>query len=236
VISTVRESGLESNINQRLTVLGILSETDDILEDIDTHLSLTGAAGRFDSQKQFEQFLAEGTLLNVNRLISGAIGIPQGVYAIFELTPEKVMLVPTTEVAVQETTFLPETPVFELPTQKLLGFWNQAERVLAEDEPPKGTSKYPRRVRIRNAVRGVGSTQEELADELGVDPSTISRWTVNDPDAGRIPNLQNALQLAQAVGSDVEDLFASISKRSKRSATSGSGGGRNPTYRKGAAD
>lgn len=62
--------------------------------------------------------------------------------------------------------------------------------------------------RIRGYREGRGLQQTELADKLGVDQATISRW-----ETGRSPmGIDEVIAVAEALGIDVAELW----KRTKR--------------------
>ncbi len=205
---------------------------------------------RFDSAEQFEQTLQEGLLLRVNTMVSNAIGLPCGEYMVFRLAPKSAVLVPTdlkTESA--ECTKKPQS--YEIHRQKLATCWNNLQRSIAEadddEESPKqsrtyshktavqqadSTSVHPRRPKVKAAMSSSGDTQEKMAERLGVDPSTVSRWTCNDEESGRIPSLAHAIELSDAAGVPIDSMFSDL-EPAERKATSGSGGGRNKTYRRG---
>jgi transcriptional regulator with XRE-family HTH domain len=214
-------------------------------------MRITASPRRFDDKNQFSQFLTEGVVLNINRLVSQSIGIPQGEYVLYNITAEKAMLVPTAEVTVQETDFTKSPKIFEIHTKKLLGCWNKIEGTITEDEnieqtnrPPKrfgrkeieqtAKSKYQSVPEVVSALEKAGKTQEEVADEIGVHPSTVSRYKrATSKKGGRIPSLGAALKLADATGGDIEAMFGNVEQPTKHRATSGSGGGHNPTFRQG---
>jgi ribosome-binding protein aMBF1 (putative translation factor) len=185
------------------------------------------------------------------------MGIPQGEYVIYKITPEKAMLVPVEQATVQET-FSDKPKTYEVYTQSLLGCWNKVDRILAEADkdttfqgsnpgPQQATgdkeriqhskSKYPRRTEVKSALEKHGGSQEDVADSLGVDPSTVSRWTADDDRGGRVPNLADAIGLEKALGTPVSAMFPDVqpSRTKHRKPTSGSGGGRNKTYQRGNA-
>jgi transcriptional regulator with XRE-family HTH domain len=80
-------------------------------------------------------------------------------------------------------------------------------------------------------------SNKEMADRMGVHPSTISRYTADDhageEPGGRIPNVAHAVKFANALGTDVESLFGDAPEPKTRRGTGGSGGGNNPTYSRG---
>jgi len=239
---------LEKKLNRALGP--IISNTK--FNDDNTQLALeemmriTSSPCRFDDKAQFSQYLTEGVVLNVNRLVSQGIGIPQGEYVLYSITNEKAMLVPTSDITVQETDFSKVPKAFEIHTSKLLGCWNKIEGTITEDDstPPrryghkeieqKAKSKYKNVPEVVSALERAGKTQEEVADEVGVHPSTISRYKhATNKKGGRVPSLSAALKLADATGSNIEAMFGNVEPPTKRRPTSGSGGGRNETYRQG---
>jgi DNA-binding XRE family transcriptional regulator len=253
---TMLSSTLDKKLNKALEPL--ISNTK--FDDDNTQLALeemmriTTSPRRFDNQIQFSQYLTEGIILNVNRLVSQSIGIPQGEYVLYNITPEKAMLVPTDEITVQETDFSKLPKTFEIHTSKLLGCWNKIEGTITEADtanvsgrPPRrfghkeieqtSQSKYKNVPEVVSALERAGKTQEEVADEIGVHPSTVSRYKhATSKKGGRVPSLGAALKLADATGGNIEAMFGNVEPPTKRKATSGSGGGRNPTYKSGNAD
>ena len=251
-------STLDKKLNKALEPL--MSNTK--FNDSNTQLALeemmriSTSPRRFDNKGQFSQYLAEGVVLNVNKLVSQSIGIPQGEYVLYNITAEKAMLVPTAEVTVQETDFSKSPKSFEIYTSRLLGCWNKIEGTITEAEegeegdssevgkPPrrfghkeieqKAKSKYKNVPEVVSALERAGKTQEQVADEIGVHPSTVSRYKhATSRKGGRVPSLGSALKLADATGGNIEAMFGNIEPPASRKPTSGSGGGRNKTYRQG---
>ena len=247
-------ASLDKKLNQALEPLLAHAK----FEDGSTRLALeemiriTTSPRRFDNKNQFAQYLTEGVVLNINRLVSQGLGIPQGEYVLYNITTEKAMLVPTTEVTVQETDFTKSPKTFEVYTNRLLGCWNKIEGTITEAEgdadetgkPPrrygrkeieqKSKSKYKNVPEVVSALERAGKTQEEVADEIGVHPSTVSRYKhATSRKGGRVPSLGAALKLADATGGNIEAMFGNIEPPAHRKPTSGSGGGRNVAYRQG---
>ncbi|MCK9558616.1 MAG: helix-turn-helix domain-containing protein [Candidatus Cloacimonetes bacterium] len=210
-------------------------------------MRIATSSRRFDDKRQFSQYLSEGVILNINRMVSQNIGIPQGEYVLYSITQKKAMLVPTAEVTVQETDFTKSPKMFEIYTNKLLGCWNKIEGTITEadeDAPPKryghkeieqtSRSKYKSTPEVVSALERAGKTQEQVADEIGVHPSTVSRYKhATSKKGGRVPSLGKALELADATGGNIEAMFGNIEAPVSRKKTSGSGGGRNKSYRQG---
>lgn len=99
---------------------------------------------------------------------------------------------------------------------------------------------HPLDTNVVNAIEASSKSQSEIADELGVDKSTVSRWTTDHSTGGRTPSLKNAGEFANLTGVPVTSIFTkeldmSPASNKKRSKTSGSGGGRNKAFRRGNA-
>ncbi len=207
--------------------------------------------GAFPTQASFRKHLTEGSVLNITTLASRYIGIPGGEYVVFNVNDSMTTLFPT---GVQnEDLAKPVTPT-EVHTSRLVGNWDKMRRSLVEfdmqsQEQPsdqaqgkkeriqKSHSKYPRNQQVKGAIEASGKSQEEIADAIGVDPSTVSRWTARSGEGARLPSLEKAIALSKGAGVDIEAMFGGISsttpRHSKQKKTSGSGGGRNATYSSG---
>lgn len=135
--NAMQSLGLTDKIDMALGAFDYGSATGDEVHCALTEMMRVAASDtRFNSPEEFADYLTEGILLNVNRLISRAINIPQGEYMVYSIGPKKAMLIPTTELSVQETDFTSSPRVFEIHTGHLLGCWDKAERLLAERAPP----------------------------------------------------------------------------------------------------
>jgi len=207
--SYMRENAMRSpTILDKLdTAFGAAQISESVGEDLLAEMiRVTSSPDRFDSPTDFARYLTEGILLNVNRLISRAINIPQGEYIVYSITPNKAMLVPTTDVSVQETDFSSMPRAFEVHTGQLLGCWNKAERILAERAAPippsqgggesnlkrkakrekiqdvskgeYGNMKYARDPNFRSEREAHDLSLDDIVQRLGgtVDKSTVSRW------------------------------------------------------------
>ncbi|MGC5054914.1 Scr1 family TA system antitoxin-like transcriptional regulator [Micromonospora sp. DT48] len=62
---------------------------------------------------------------------------------------------------------------------------------------------------LRVALRDTGHTIESLAERVGVDPKTVSRWLLED----RIPHARHRLTAADALRKNVSDIWPDISRR-----------------------
>lgn len=223
---------------------------------LDEMVRVTTSGLRFDSKIEFENYLTEGVLLNVNRMVSNYIGVPVGEYVIFNINNNKATLIPTADVTVQETDFVRTPKLYEIFRSQLAGCWDKTEKTISEDQDPNdsgwrkslpgsgfgkkervqsGKSKYPRNPKTKSAIEASGTDQEGLATACGVDPSSVSRWTAKSGKGSRVPSLKNAMCLAKHTGGDVESMFAGAEgpPTKSRTSTSGSGGGRNKAFRQG---
>ncbi len=229
---------------------------------LDEMVRVTTSGTRFDSKKEFDRYISEGVLLNINRLVSNYLGIPSGEYVIYDINSNKATLIPTADVTVQETDFSEAPKLYEIFRSQLSNCWDKAEKTIYEDNPnsdssddsewrkslpggsygdkervQSGKSKYPRNSKVKGAIETSGMDQEDLASACGVDPSTVSRWTASSGKGARLPSIKNAICMSKHAGQDIEAMFGSAegppTKSGSRRATSGSGGGRNKTFRQG---
>lgn len=253
-------------LDKALEPLSVNTKCDnDVKVALEEMMRIVSSPARFDNKTQFSKYLTEGTILNINKLVSQSIGIPQGEYVLYRINMQKAVLIPTAEVTVQETNYNSAPKSYEVYTNKLLGCWNKMEGTILEDDtsenntkddttnnnksnlPPRrysrkeieqtSHSKYKSVPEVVSALERAGKTQEEVADEIGVHPSTVSRYKhATSTKGGRVPSLGAALKLADATGGNIEAMFGNIEAPVKRKATSGSGGGRNEVYRQGAIE
>lgn len=93
---------------------------------------------------QKERQIEEGTILNVNKLISDAIKVPEGDYVVALIDCDRCVLVPTTEAANQQK--------FEVFKPTLTGFFNPEihKRTVTKPDGPtiaeKAKTNSPRRL------------------------------------------------------------------------------------------
>lgn len=224
-------------------------------------VNIASSNARFDSQDEFRKYLTEGVMLNINKIASTYIGIPAGEYVIYDLNNAKATLIPTALATVQETDFGKTNEHYEVFTRNLLSIWNKAERALVEgpdnlDDPKwrsklpnqalgnkekvqnsDSNSKYPRSPETKAAIAASGKSQEAIAQELNVSPSTVSRWTAQTGEGARLPSIKHAMELANATGTDIEAMFGDDqgppSSERKKKGNKGSGGGRNEAFKQG---
>ena len=73
-----------------------------------------------------------------------------------------------------------------------------------------GNLKYTKSP-LRKAIEGADMTSQELADQAGVDPSTVSRnLHPQDKDKGRRPSYDQLKKYAQVLGKSVTKLFPDL--------------------------
>ena len=252
-MKTKKSPTLNQKLAEALVVCGQVTFTENTSRTIDEMVRMASSPRRFDSRQQFARYLTEGTLLNVNRLVSLSINIPCGEYVVYRMTPQKSVLVPTSEITVEHTDFTRAPKAYEVFNTQLLGCWNKIDKTLTEDEF-EGNEDGPEIVnrqgelespegRVHNvdqniagAIRSSGKTQKEIADECGVGEPTVSRWkNQGATDGARLPSLKHAKDLLSAVGGDISLLDKKIDKADpeERRATGGSGGGRHSIRRRG---
>lgn len=113
-----------------------LTLTEDVFgvdHDVNALMEISVSPIRFDSKQQFEEYLTEGALLNINALASRIIGIPVGEYLVHSIA-DKTILIPRSEAKKSSKEMFLERPEQkEIYTNHLLGAWNTIERTIAED-------------------------------------------------------------------------------------------------------
>lgn len=204
-------------LNQRLG-------SDPIEEEISILIDLAGSLNSFQSKNELEGHLAEGSLLNINRIASNALSVPCGQYMVWTTDSGHTMLVPTNEV--KPTTEVHEDygPQYEVFTPDLLNQWNTVQRVLAEDENYSDSSDDPN-FETNQPDEGGGEGEE---GKHGGIQSKIHMSTVDRTPIVRAMEQHGhtVTSLAQAVGVDPPAISRIL--RSPKD-TQGDPGGRNPS-------
>jgi transcriptional regulator with XRE-family HTH domain len=219
---------IEEKLGMNPAPAGLMNESANILRRMEI---ATQDATSFESPNQFKQYLNEGVLLNISRIASQALSIPAGEYLIWTTDPGHTMLVPTSEEKKVGDEILKDDhdQQYEVHTRDLLRHWNKIERVMGEDgskgavggddegDGEETAAQIKRRAggggeggrpELATALQNADMTMSDLADQLGVDVSTISRWTGWGNGGGeRNPSYDNLARLQQA-GIDLEGLFS----------------------------
>lgn len=207
---------------------------DPIEEDIKTLIDMAGSLNSFQNCDEFNDHLAEGSLLNVSKIASKSLSIPCGEYMVWTTDSGNTMLVPTnTDKPVKEV-YENAGRAHEIFTKDLLNHWNTIERVLAEGEEEgkeqpseknndEDSSSFQSNINmstvdrtpIARAMEQHGHTVTSLARACNVDPPAISRIlrepqnTQGDP-GGRNPSIGLAAQISHELKMDAEALFPDI--------------------------
>lgn len=217
-------------------------------------IRLSESIGRFDGSDELGEFLCEGVMLNINTMAAQSLLIPPGKYMVTVHDAGHSVLVPLPSMD-EDVTTLPKS--YDIVTDKLIGVWNKLERVLGEDEERVAddddferkmrnktvfNTKEPGRIhpidqQVASSYSTTAMDQDEIASELGVHPSTVSRWKTKGKKSGRTPTLSHALELAHMTGVPVDAMLGNKThnKGVARKKTGGSGGGRNEKYKQGSA-
>lgn len=177
--------GLDAGIGQEVAAL------------VETALSDRG----FNNLSHLKNNLTEGLMLSINTIGSKALSIPTGEYVVWLTDANTTTLIPTTEAAATTDQVLETTEdKYDLQTRDLLKNWNKVERVIGERT---ASHKAAARGSLAAAIDNSGSSQEEIASKLGVNPSTVSRWvnrgekkgSWRNPRYDHIDGLATALRL-----------------------------------------
>lgn len=113
--------------------LDSLFAEDSVVKEAAVLLKITNAPGRFDSQRQFEGYLTEGALLNINKIASKALSIPSGEYMVWLTDVGHTMLVPTSGKTYNEV-FEDRQDEYEVVTPQLTKHWNKIQMVVESGE------------------------------------------------------------------------------------------------------
>lgn len=232
-------SKFQSKLNEAL--FGASDVIIDLGDDVTVEEVIQIRETAFESCDEFKQYLNEGALLHVNKLLASSLLIPAGQYMIWAEPASTTVLCPVGMSNESEVTIAPKS--YEILTSKLVNSWSQVQKFLSEDGQLKGSStssfqsKHPGRIHpidsnVASPIEASGKSQEEIADEMGVDPSTVSRWMTNSDKAGRSPTLSHAGAIASIVGVEPASMFRELDTanddgKGKKRKTGGSGGGRN---------
>lgn len=195
--------------------LDIALKPDTVVEDLEQLFTVSTSPARFNDAKQFNNYLVEGSLLNITSLASKALSIPSGEYMVWVTDVGHTMLVPTGQKSTNSEVFEHAAQQYEIATPNLLQNWNQIERVLEEEEsdPPEEHQFEPKiggikRRAMYRAMQNHGYDQDygALAAKVGVQTPMISRILSGD----RTPSMGTASQICDALNSDPTAIFPDI--------------------------
>ena len=71
-------------------------------------------------------------------------------------------------------------------------------------------TERPKLNRIKAVLAETGHTGKWLAEQLGKDPATVSKWCTNTIQ----PNVETLVEIAKLLSVDIQDLFWPIKKQS----------------------
>ncbi len=224
--------------------------------NVDELLRISESIRRFNSKEELSESLSEGIMLNINKLASQSLLIPPGNYMVSVDANGKSILFPTRTHTSEETSAL-DIKSYDIQTSKLLNVWNKVERSLTEEDDDHGFKKdketdmkknirnktvfmnrepgrqHPIDSQVASAYSTTEISQDDMADKIGVDPSTISRWKTKGKKAGRTPSLAHALELSKITGVPIDSMLSNKTdaNAAPKHKTAGSGGGRNDSYK-----
>lgn len=168
----------------------------------------------FSSQRHFKKNLTEGLLLNVSVMASQNLLIPPGQYVVTATTPNHTMLIPTSEIRVEDAGVMDgDDGQFEILTADLVGCWNKLERVIGEDKggesdtgdynnPASGSERIGRPA-LKKKVQAAGGVRS-AASKTGLSPGDVSKH-VNNKEFE--VSGDSARKYMDALGADANDLY-----------------------------
>lgn len=238
---------------ERVLQLQEAYDADKAVQEVRMLFSIAESGTGFESAEDFEQNLTEGLILNVNTLGSRALSVPCGEYIVWNGKAGHALLIPSASLEVSPEVYTKkEEAGYEIHKSKLIANWNRLEKSIAEDDGGFGSNKHPNlrrgneddggssiqtfgsevdNTQLKGAMERADMTMSDVADAVDVDVSTISRMLrdkragAGDPK-GRLPSIDLATRVADAVGTTVDNLgFTNRVRRTnkKRKATGGSG-------------
>lgn len=225
---------LQQKLDQRLSDL-VHKPVDTVVEEVGTLIALAADRRRnFASEQQFKQFLAEGTLLNINCLSSQALSIPHGEYLVLVSNPDKSVLVPTSE----DRDVVAKPRQYEIHTPQLLGAWNKIARSISEEQSvgPESAGPQPEQLRhstdLADLFDKLPQSQADIAKSIGVDEPSVGRWTAPPGSPShRTPTVAHIKRIADTTGVSKSTILnmavnsMSAGKKKKKNSRSGRGGG-----------
>lgn len=224
----------ESLINKINSKLNTQTEEYEVIQLLES----SNNSNKFKSEKEFESYLTEGSLLNISTIGSKALSVPCGEYLVWTTDVGTTMLVPTSERSRNKEVFEQSNDEYEVLTKKLMMNWNKLEKTLIENNneenlqnnnkndknvPPKHEIDMSSvdRTALANAMDDNGFTVTSLASAVGVQAPAISRVlrkpkdTPGDP-GGRNPSIGLASEICNKLRLDPAGAFPDIFNPQKR--------------------
>lgn len=175
---------------------------DDIISEVDSLLNDNDDLSRFVNGRELKEYLMEGSLLNIGKISSEALSVPNGKYIVWTTDAGHTMLVPVESFRAMEEVYENENKHYEVFTPDLVGNWRDINKVLheeddnnweyfndtedtdAEDDENKEesldldniSSDDIDRLPLLRAVQKSYANLQQFADAVGVHKTTASRW------------------------------------------------------------
>lgn len=166
-------------------------------------LRLAKSTKAFHSKDEMQEYLTEGSILNVNTLSSKALSIPCGEYIVWNDQAGIAQLVPTASVTKDPEIYTKQESV-NIFRSKLINNWNKLEKSISEaagdeaEDQDEDTAAEKREQNIKNLRQG-------SPDEVGI--QTFGSEVDNTQFKGAIERADMTLsQVADAVDVDVSTI------------------------------
>lgn len=185
----------------------------------------------FHTRDELRFYLMEGALLSLSKLGEHYFSIPSGQYMVYTTNNGSTMLVPVSDRGTFDEVYEGRQPSYEIATTKLLNNWNllgKPSPILEAEEEKDIGDEYNRidmdtvdRSSIVSAMKDQNISVSDLADKVGVDKSTISRYLrkpkegVQGDPGGRTPSLVAAGEISKILRASPTTLFPDVFKRQK---------------------
>lgn len=219
-----------------------------LVEELNQRLHIAHSLDRFDSRREFQGYLSEGILLNVNKLSADSLAIPAGQYMVLVAGDKNSVLVPLAETHEVLENLRDQ---YEVTTSSLLNSWDTVTKVLLErmtqpmpqQAPPqnnqKPTGKFPTPEKLDDSTDlselfdQIPRSNADIAKDIGVATPSVGRWTApKGSGSQRTPTVDHILKISDYTGvgecSILDMVVNNISggkKERDKNSKSGSGGG-----------
>lgn len=207
-----------------------------VSEDINMLMDLAGSLSSFRSRSELEEYLSEGSLLQVTPLSSHALAIPTGEYMVWVTNAAHTKLIPVNETKKPQDVFAAQPRQYDVITQDLLESWSTMTRVLSEQSPEDERQEWQDDGRDSEEAdydRDTDwSSEEDDEDDDSGDGEFGSRIHMATVDRSPIvrameQNGHTVTSLAKAVGVDPPAISRIL--RTPKDDRRGDPGGRNPS-------